>query len=78
MAMEDIIESIVVGTGAGYGGGVVVQTIFGVATGAITAGSSISAVLGGPLVLVLSAVGLGLGFAAGFRAHRAGSAVKAA
>jgi len=78
MAMEDIIESIVVGTGAGYGGGVVVQTIFGVATGAITAGSSISAVLGGPLVLVLSAVGLGLGFAAGFRAHRASGVIKAA
>jgi len=78
MGMEDIIENIVVGTGAGYGGGVVVQTIFGVATGAITAGSSISAVLGGPLVLVLSAVGLGLGFAAGFRAHRANSTVKAA
>jgi len=78
MGMEDIIESVVVGTGAGYGGGVVVQTLFGVASGAITATSSINAVLGGPLVLVLTAVGLGLGFAAGFRAHRASGAVKAA
>jgi len=78
MGMEDIIEHIVMGAGAGYGGGVVVETLFGVATGAITAGSSISAVLGGPLVLVMTAIGLGLGFAAGFRAHRAGSAVKAA
>jgi len=70
MGMEDIIENVAIETASGYGAGVVMNVIFQVAAGGITPGTSISAAISGPLVLIMTAIGFGIGFARGWRAHR--------
>jgi len=63
----------------GYGSGIVVETIFKAAGGAITTGTPVSAIMSGPLVLVLTAIGFGFGIAWGWDEHeKAETAAKAA
>jgi len=78
MGMEDIVENVAIDTASGFGAGIVVNVLFQIASGGITAGTSISAAISGPLVLTLTAIGFGIGFARGWRAHRRSMAVDAA
>jgi len=64
------MENVVVETSAGYGAGIVANVIFQAAGGGIVPGASISTVISGPLVLIFTAIGFGIGFARGWRAHR--------
>jgi hypothetical protein len=52
------IKSVSQGVLGGYGLGVITQTLFTVASGTTI---TLMGVLGGPLVLVLTAIGFGLG-----------------
>ena len=79
MGIQHLIKGITAGVMGGYGAGVVVETLFKAAAGNITASASVSTVLSGPLVLVLTAIGFGFGVAYGWDEHeKAETAAKAA
>ena len=78
MGVQHLIKGITAGVMGGYGAGVVTNVMFQVAAGGITTGASISAAISGPLVLILTAVGFGLGLAYGWDEHeKAETAAKA-
>jgi len=78
MGMEDIVENVAIETASGYGAGIVMNVLFQVASGGIVPGTPISAVISGPLVLIFTAIGFGIGFARGWRAHRKSMIAEAA
>ena len=60
---KGLMESIMENTAMGFGGGVVVQTLFSIASGQTISGYM--DILGGTFVLLFSALGFGLGWARG-------------
>jgi hypothetical protein len=78
MGIQHLIKGITAGVMGGYGAGVVTNVLFQVAAGGITPGTSISAAISGPLVLIMTTIGFGLGLAYGWDEHeKAESAAKA-
>ncbi len=68
--MSDVLENVSTDTAIGYGAGVMVNVLFGVSTGAFVAGTSVMTAISGPLVLILTAIGFGVGFARGWKKYK--------
>lgn len=78
MGNDNALDEAAVSTMTGFGAGVTVNVLFGIANGTITVGTPITTVISGVLVLAFTALGFGIGLMHGRKKDRAEAKIEEA